>query len=184
MNVANLEDVVVVLDEYKQVDKTVTASGGKLKVKKRRARNSANDSGPVFDVPQNVGPISNPTVRTNRSVIRLRTLFGDRLVNLAVKNEPPNDAPDDQRFNLSAVLEYYDLFENLVVRDSLRVDGLSNSFPNRIRSSGRKCVASMTNHSLPSLSNYLLRLIQFSPPSTRRYLSGNPPFRVDFRETR
>ena len=106
--VMKLEDVAVVLGESKQGAKTVTASGGELEVKKQRIRNIATDSGPCF-------PMYLKTLLYGYVLCSMTQLF-----NPTVKNEPPTDEPDAQRYNLSTVLDYYDMFGNLVVRDCLR----------------------------------------------------------------
>ena len=48
MTVAKLDDVILLLGESKQVDETVTTSGGELELKKQRIYNSDAESGPCF----------------------------------------------------------------------------------------------------------------------------------------
>ena len=48
MTVTKLDDIIVALGESEHVDKTVTTSGGKLKLEKQRIYNSAAESGPCF----------------------------------------------------------------------------------------------------------------------------------------
>ena len=52
--------------------------------------------------------------------LRVRTLCDEIHYNPTVRNETPNDGTGAHRRNLSELLKYYDLFENLVVRDILR----------------------------------------------------------------
>ena len=95
--VMKLPNVVVILDEqrFSEQENQITTSGGKLKIKKAKGKSSFHMSGPSF-------------------LGYLKTL----LYGYAICSLRDRDTSDTLRFTLNAVLEYYDTFEQLVIRDA------------------------------------------------------------------
>ena len=96
--VMKLSTLVVILDEQRfgeNHENQITTTGGKLKIKKARVKSQFHMSGPAF-------------------LSYLKTL----LYGYVICSLKDRDTSDTLWFTLNSILEYYDTFEQLVIRDA------------------------------------------------------------------